>query len=403
VKAVILAIGSEIMQGFLTDTNSSYLAQEITALGVEVVSIIGVGDDLGAIIRSLNRALDDADIVVCTGGVGPTSDDLTREAVAAVLNETPLIDPELLETVQSFFTRRGSVMPERNAKQAWLIPSAESLANPMGTAPGWFVKHTSGFIVIMPGVPREMVPMWHTQAVPKLIPLLGGNAIVSTTLKTLGIGESAVEERLRHIIDRQYPVVSTYAKNDGVHVRILAISENGQYGLKAVQEAEAEVRAMLGSSVYGDLNISLPVAVLSPLKQTGAALAIWESSTGGQVAGLLLSDPDVSDVVIAAHTVRLEESVGTRYPREVTREHTENLLETSGATHAVGVYVRLLDHDDSGRFDAEITVAVANGGDIRTQTQKQSGRQLEVGRRASLLAAEKLREALLDPTFLLTE
>lgn len=402
-KAVIMAIGSELLQGFLTDTNSSYLAQEMTALGVEVVGITAVGDNLDSIVKSLNRALDDADIIVCTGGVGPTSDDLTREAVAIVCNETPHIDPELLATVRSFFVRRGAEMPERNVKQAWLIPSAESLANPMGTAPGWFVRHMSGFIVIMPGVPREMMPMWHTQAVPRLIPALGGNAIVSITLKTLGLGESAVEEQLSHIIDRQFPAVSTYAKNDGVHIRILAITENGNSGWEAVRATETEIRLLLGSNVYGELDLSLPAAVLTPLARSGSKLAIWECATGGQVSGLLLSDPDVSSVVAASHYEHLVESDGSKTPDDMTSERTMALLEMSGATHGLGVHVRFLEHDDSGRFDAEIDVAVTNGDEITVRTQKQSGRQLEVGRRASLLAAEVLREALLDPRFLRQE
>jgi hypothetical protein len=217
----------------------------------------------------------------------------------------------------------------------------------------------------------------------------------------LGIGESAVEERLRHVIDRRYPAVSTYAKNDGVHVRILAISESCNRGWEAVRATEAEVRSLLGSSVYGELDVSLPAAVLLPLAASGSRLAIWECGTGGQVCGLLLSDPAVSDVVTAAHTELVHMPEGSSSLARVISDRTSAMLEVTDASHALGVHVRFLEHDESGRFDAQITVAVTNGAATIVKTQKQSGRQLEVGRRASLAAAEILREALTSPEMLL--
>ena len=133
-RAVVVSIGSELTEGFLTDTNATFLAQEMSALGIELVGVSQVGDNLERIVRVLRRGWEDADLIVTTGGIGPTDDDLTRESIAALLEETVDVDPDLLDTVSRFFRSRSIPMPEQNTKQAWLIPSAEALDNPMGTA-----------------------------------------------------------------------------------------------------------------------------------------------------------------------------------------------------------------------------------------------------------------------------
>src|SRR6266511_1641995 len=133
-RAHMLSIGSELILGHLTDTNATFLAQELVALGIELIHVTQVGDDRSRIARTIETAADGADLVVCTGGVGPTDDDLTREAIADVMGETPMIQPELLATLEAFFAGRGLTMPARNRKQAWTIPSAETLPNPVGTA-----------------------------------------------------------------------------------------------------------------------------------------------------------------------------------------------------------------------------------------------------------------------------
>ncbi|RIK37130.1 MAG: competence/damage-inducible protein A, partial [Chloroflexi bacterium] len=256
-RAAILSIGSELMQGFLTDTNATFLTQELSAIGVDTVAVFQVGDNLDRIVTMFRRALDDADIVIASGGIGPTEDDLTREAIAAVCAEEVYVNENIVEDIRSFFASRGIVMPDQNVKQAWLIPSAESLANPMGTAPGWFVRHNGKVIACMPGVPREMRRMFLEQVVPRILPLLSGSVIVSRTLKTIGIGESAAEQAILDIIHEGYPVVATYAKNDGVHIRITAVSESSDASQHAVDAMESRLRERIGQYVYGYLEDSL--------------------------------------------------------------------------------------------------------------------------------------------------
>src|SRR5207245_4576773 len=164
-------------------------------------------------------------------GVAPTEDDLTREAIADVLGETPPLQPELEKQLREFFTRRGRTMPARNVKQATTIPSGTYLPNPIGTAPGWWVERDGKVIVAMPGVPHEMHKMWEEQAQPRLAKLISGGAIVSRTLKLAGIGESHAEEALGELTHSTSPTLATYAKSDGIHLRLTA---------KAAARADAE-------------------------------------------------------------------------------------------------------------------------------------------------------------------
>lgn len=398
-KATLMSIGSELLQGFLTDTNVTFLAQELGALGVEVVGVFQVGDSLERLTVALERALDDSDLVVTTGGIGPTVDDLTREAIAAVCHEHLEIDRFALETVRDFFTRRGSVMPERNAKQAWTIPSAEILPNPNGTAPGWLVRHNGKFVVSMPGVPREMMPMWSNEAVPRLAQAMPQQSIVTQTLKTIGIGESAAEQELRDIIERGYPIVATYAKNDGVHIQIHASSEQLDQAQSAVDRAEADIRQALGHHVYGYLDESLPHAVLSPLVEAGESLAIWEAGAGGQVVALFMSDDSVSMAILDARVTSLNaasEHLRAGDVVDVARHCANAVAATSNANYAMAITVDLGPSDDIGRHDARIGIVVVTSHGISEVEHKVGAAPAEVRRRATLLAAEFLRLSISD-------
>src|SRR5437899_12665122 len=216
-RAEILSSGTELLLGQIVDTNAQYLASRLADLGIDCLYISTVGDNPARCRETLERALGRSDLVVSTGGLGPTEDDLTRETIAAVLGEEPVVDATLERELREWFAGRGVGMPERNRKQAWLIPSARPLPNPNGTAPGWDVRKGEKRIVAMPGVPREMTPMWEGHVERTLV---SGGVLRWRTLKLLGIGESAVEEKLDELVRSTAPTVATYAKNDGVHVRI---------------------------------------------------------------------------------------------------------------------------------------------------------------------------------------
>ena len=199
-KAEIVSIGTELLLGSITDTNAAYLAQRLSALGIDCYYVSQVGDNEARIIETLRRAVQRSDLTITTGGLGPTGDDLTREAIAGLLGKSPYVVPELEEQLRVFFSRRGLSMPSANSKQATLIASASVLSNPIGTAPGWLVKcpavgGSERYIVAMPGVPFEMKRMWEEEVEPWLRPICP-SLLVSRTLKILGLGESAIDERV---------------------------------------------------------------------------------------------------------------------------------------------------------------------------------------------------------------
>ena len=224
--AELLAIGSELTVGETTDTNSGELARSLVAHGVAVSRIADLPDDLDVVVDALRTALSRADLVVTTGGLGPTPDDLTREAVAAICDETVSVDVATLDWLKGLWARRGHPFPSVNVKQAWVIPSATSLPNPNGTAPGWWVDRPDGRVIVtLPGPPREMRPMWAEQVLPRLADRGVGADLVVRTLRLHGIGESQVAEMLGDLLRASNPVVATYARHEAVDVRISARTE----------------------------------------------------------------------------------------------------------------------------------------------------------------------------------
>ena len=286
-KAEIIAVGTEILLGDIVDTNSAYIAERLPALGVDVYWISAIGDNVGRLKETLGRAWSRSDITITTGGLGPTEDDVTREAIAAMLEEEPEVDPALEEALRERFRRRGTDMPLRNLKQATLIPSAEVIPNSRGTAPGWWVKKDGKHIISMPGVRAEMYAMWDEYVAPRLAAMSNGAIILSRTFKTTGVGEGAVDERLSPILSSNNPSIGVYAKQDGVHVRLTAKAQSAAEAQAMLDEREPTVRSLLGPIIWGSDDESLEVIVGKILREQGATLATMESCTGGLIANLI--------------------------------------------------------------------------------------------------------------------
>ena len=385
-RAYVLSIGSELIGGHLTDTNATFLAQELAAEGIELLHVVQVGDDLDRLTRSLAAAVDEADLVICTGGIGPTDDDLTREAICALAGETPRVDEALVAGIREFFAQRGLEMPERNAKQAWVIPCAEVLPNPVGTAPGWLARIDDTMIVAMPGVPREMVRMWREEALPRISAHLTGRVYRSANLRTLGIGESAVSQLLDELTRRPQPYVGTYAKDDGVHVRVTASADDPGQAERDLFDTVAEVRRRLGEHFYADDDRSLAQVLLDALRERQLTIAIAESGTGGRFGSMLLSEPSATGVV-----------------RGVVAEASDSMAATAGdlarsarerfsAGVGVGI-VGTVAPSTQGLFEGTIVVAVS-GLCEREESFPIRAAYQEIQRRAALHAADVLRRAL---------
>ena len=299
-RAETVSIGTELLLGQIVDTNSAYLAGRLAGLGIDLLHLTTVGDNLSRATEAFERALGRSELVVCTGGLGPTEDDLTREAIAAALGETPAVDPGLEAELRSWFGGRGIQMPERNRKQAWLIPSARALANPLGTAPGWDVRRGGTRIIAMPGVPREMTRMWEVEVEPSLA---AGSILRSRTLKMLGIGESSVEEALDELVRSTSPTVATYAKNDGVHVRITDKGADAAAVLARIRAMETTIRDRIGRHVWGIDDDTLGRVIGRSLAARGWRLAVAEGLTGGEIVRSL-SETEGSTGWLAGGVVR---------------------------------------------------------------------------------------------------
>jgi nicotinamide-nucleotide amidase len=319
-SAEIVTVGTELLLGETLDTNGAWLASRLAERGVDVYWSLRVGDNLQRLREALEVGLARSDLVVTTGGLGPTEDDLTREAIAAVAGATPEVDPELAEELRAFFARLGRSMPEGNLKQAWRIPGAEILPNPRGTAPGWLVRieREGGprWIAALPGPPRELERMVEHELLPRL-PIAEAH-LWSRTLKTGGIGESHVAERIAAWTAGANPSVATYARADGVHVRIAA---------KAAREAEAEaiarpvadaVEEALAEHVWGRDDDVLAGLVVAAAEAADVRVAVVEDATRGRLA-TALTEADLRASVLAGAVVacRVEARTALGLPTSV--------------------------------------------------------------------------------------
>jgi len=293
-KAEIISIGTEILLGEILDTNARYIASRLPALGIDLFYTSQVGDNLDRLTEVIGRAWQRSDIVITTGGLGPTEDDLTREAIAHVLGEEMHIDPDIERALRDFFARRGVTMPERNVKQAALIPSCRSIPNPRGTAPGWWVERDRRLIIAMPGPPTEMQRMWNEEVAPELQRRQTGAVLLARTLKTTGLGEGTVDEMVSPLLKSTNPSVGVYARADGVHLRIAAKAPTRDDAARLIQPVEAEARRILGQAVWGADDDTLEGAVGRMLRERALTLATMESCTGGLLASTITDVPGSS-------------------------------------------------------------------------------------------------------------
>ena len=291
-QAEMLSVGTELLLGEIVDTNSAWLANELSQQGVDVLWSQRVGDNLERIKSAIELALSRSDVVLMCGGLGPTDDDMTREAIAAVAGETPVVDAELENTLRDLFARFSREMPEKNLKQAWLIPSAVSLANPNGTAPGWFVTlnrdGAKKVVVALPGPPRELKPMWSNEVVPRLD--MPSAVFYAKIFKTFDIGESTLAEVLGDdLTQSSNPSVATYAKQDGVHVRVAAKGANQVEAQAIAAPALAEVEEKLAGHVWGTDDDNLAKLVIEKLTASAESLSVVEVASGGHISNMLLA------------------------------------------------------------------------------------------------------------------
>ena len=293
-KAEIISVGTELLLGEITDTNASFLSSQLPLLGIDLYWISQVGDNQARLVEVLRRAWQRSDLTLITGGLGPTEDDLTREAIAEMLGEKLRIEPALKRELEEFFTRLGREMSPSNVKQASLIPSAQAIHNMQGTAPGWWVERDGHVLVAMPGPPGELHSMWHKEILPRIRQRVSGAIILSKTIKTFGLGESAVGELVSPLLSSANPTLAVYAKADGIHLRVTAKARSREQAESMITQYEASVRSVLGEYIWGTDSDTLESVVGSLLTEKRLSLAVMESCTGGLLAATITNTPGAS-------------------------------------------------------------------------------------------------------------
>ncbi|MDD7285769.1 MAG: competence/damage-inducible protein A [Firmicutes bacterium] len=295
-KTAILTVGTEILFGQIVNTNAAFLSRELNNLGYDVMYHYSVGDNPGRLAELIEFAFRDCDMIITTGGLGPTQDDLTKEVIAQAMGDRLVVSPEALSALKDRYERSGRPMTENNLKQANMPESAQILPNDQGTAPGFWLEKKGKIIVSMPGPPREMTNMFEKEVKPRLISRQD-SVIYYKILRTFGLGESKMETVLLPLIDGQTdPTIATYAKEGECSLRIASKRPTKEEAEAAVEDMTARVMDIIGEYVYSTDNEELADVVANMLLDKNITISCAESCTGGLFAGTLINTDGISKV-----------------------------------------------------------------------------------------------------------
>ena len=288
-KAEIIPVGTEILLGNIIDTNSSFLANQLPLLGIDLYFISTAGDNQKRLVDTLKRAWKRADLIITTGGLGPTQDDITREAIGELVNEKLKVDEKLWQELQALLRRYAGEIPQSNIRQATFIPSAQIIPNRMGTAPGWWVEKDDHIIIALPGPSDEMKMMWQEGILPKLEQRVTGEVILSRVIKTFRLAEAKVDELVAHLSKLSNPTLATYINPDGVYLRITAKTKKKAEAKRLISQSEEQIRNILSPYIWGVDDDTLGSVIGELLRAKNLNLATMESCTEGLLCSTIAS------------------------------------------------------------------------------------------------------------------
>lgn len=348
-RAEIISVGTEIILGDILNTHSQFLSEELAALGINVYYHTAVGDNDSRFTQILKTALERSDLIFLTGGLGPTTDDITKEVACRLLGIKCHLDHQVAEKIKSYFVRAGREITENNFKQAMVPAGAVILENSWGTAPGFILEKDGKTVVLLPGPPRELRPIFEHRVKPYFQKKME-KPIVSKNVRVFGIGESALETKLADFVSSQNPTVALYAKDGEVLIRVTATAETPQETERMIDQMIDRMQKRLGNAIYGVNVDSLQQVVVEMLLQRGEQIATAESCTGGTLAGRITEIPGASAVfrlgeVTYANEMKTQElgvseqtlnTVGA-VSEQTAIQMAYGLSQKSGADYAVSV------------------------------------------------------------------
>lgn len=405
-QAEILSIGTELLMGELTDTNGSWIATQLPPLGIQLQWVSIIGDDLDKLTEAFTRGLDRSDVIFTTGGLGPTQDDLTREAVAAALGETPIVQQEEVDNLEKYFAGRGMAMPAHNIKQAHLIPSAQFVRNRNGTAPGWWAEKNGKIIVCMPGPPGEMQPIWHEEVAPRLRELVDEEVTITRNIKTLGMSEAAIDEEISEFFGHENPYLGIYSKADGIHLRVIARARDEETARAMIVPVEAAITDRLGPYIWGYDAETPEEAAGQALTEHGLTLATMESASGGFMANSITDIPGSTTyykggIVSTSREMLVASGVLSSTLEEHGLASAQTAMDmanaarvTMGADYGIGITGVIGPNPVDDQPVGQVYVAIAGIKETRELQFRTPPRRIVIKRRVANTALTELRKLI---------
>ena len=408
-QAEIIALGTVILLGEIVNTNAQYLSSELAALGIEVYYQSVVGDNPERLENTIFNSFEHSDIVVTTGGLGPTVDDLTKETGAAYFGKKLVLDERALGRIEKFFHRMGREMTENNKKQAYVPEGSVILYNDNGTAPGIIIEENGKILIMLPGPPKELYPMFEKYAKPYLASKQE-YTLVSRVLKIAEVGESAMETLVRDIIDAQTnPTIAPYAKPSGSLLRITAKAKNAGEAKMLIDPVAKSIYERLGESVYAEDDTTMEEVIIKLLEEKNLTIALAESCTGGMVTSELVSVPGVSRVLKESFVTYSNEAKISRLgvKKETLDKYGAVSAETAhemaeGAAMAAGTDIGLsitgIAGPDGGTDEKPVGLVyfgIYIRGKIKTKELRFVGKRQRIRERATVSALNWLRLELI--------
>jgi nicotinamide-nucleotide amidase len=403
-KAEIIPVGTEILLGNIIDTNSSFLANQLPLLGIDLYFISAVGDNQKRLVDTLKRAWKRADFIITTGGLGPTQDDITREAIGELVNEELKVDEKLWQELQTLLRRYLGEIPQSNIRQATVIPSAQVIPNLMGTAPGWWVEKDNHIIVALPGPFDEMKMMWQEGVLPKLKQRVTGEVILSRTIKTFRLSEAKIDELVAPLSKLSNPTLATYINPDGVYLRVTAKAKGRREARRLISLSEKQIHNILSPYIWGVDDDTLSSIVGRLLRAKNLSLATMESCTEGLLCGTIANGPESCNyfkggLLACCDEAKLacgiDASIMKQYGKEsiqVAKAMAETVRKNLKSDIGMGVGGNI----DSGTNSGDAFVSLSSDKFEQTFTHTLRGNRSRIKQRAVYAALFDLRNMLLE-------